>query len=60
MLLALDIEQPKVRTVPMHLHAQTIILPEFFDDGRNLRLSTRLPKFFATNMKRLKLKVPSK
>ena len=27
-------------------------------DGRNLHISTKLPRFFATNMRKLKLKVP--
>ncbi|XP_072024631.1 pseudouridylate synthase RPUSD4, mitochondrial-like [Amphiura filiformis] len=57
MLLCFGITQPKVRTIPMHLHAQSLILSEFFVDGRNLNISTKLPKFFATNLRKLKLKV---
>ncbi|XP_022097438.1 RNA pseudouridylate synthase domain-containing protein 4-like isoform X2 [Acanthaster planci] len=53
----LGIRQAKARTVPMHLHAREIKLPEFLN-GKNLYIATRVPRFFQQNMKRLKLKVP--
>ncbi|XP_038054810.1 mitochondrial RNA pseudouridine synthase Rpusd4-like isoform X2 [Patiria miniata] len=52
----LGIRQAKARTVPMHLHAREISLPEFLH-GKNLYIATRLPSFFEQNIKRLKLKV---
>ncbi|XP_033126635.1 mitochondrial RNA pseudouridine synthase Rpusd4-like [Anneissia japonica] len=56
MLQRLKLRQAKVRTMPMHLHAHQIILPDFYK-GRNLSISTRLPRFFNTNLSQLKLKV---
>jgi RluA family pseudouridine synthase len=57
-LQLLGVRQTKVRHVPMHLHAKAVVLPEWLD-GRNLFLSSRLPKHFVQNMKWLKLKPPS-
>ncbi|XP_071791068.1 pseudouridylate synthase RPUSD4, mitochondrial-like [Asterias amurensis] len=57
MLQCLGIRQAKARTVPMHLHAREIMLPEFLN-GRNVFVSTTVPKFFVQNMKRLKLSFP--
>ena len=57
MLQRLGIRQAKARTVPMHLHAREIMLPEFLN-GRNVFISTTVPKFFVQNMKRLKLSFP--
>lgn len=53
-LQRLGIRQSKARHLPMHLHAKTLILPEF-RDGRNLFLSANLPKHFVQSMKWLKL-----
>ena len=55
MLQRLGIRQAKARHLPMHLHAHSIVLPEF-RDGRNLFISARLPPHFVQNMKWLKLK----
>ncbi|XP_064620523.1 uncharacterized protein LOC135483497 [Lineus longissimus] len=57
MLQRLGIRQSKVRHVPMHLHAKSIILPGILE-GRYLHLSTKLPRHFVKNMKSLKLKPP--
>nr|XP_054748890.1 pseudouridylate synthase RPUSD4, mitochondrial-like [Lytechinus pictus] len=54
-LQSLGISQPKARTVPMHLHARQLVIPEIFDK-HNYFISTRVPWFFRENMKRLKLK----
>ncbi|XP_050409455.1 uncharacterized protein LOC126824300 [Patella vulgata] len=54
MLQKLGIRQSKVRHVPMHLHAKSLVIPEF-QDGRNLIVSAKLPQHFVTNMHRLKL-----
>nr|XP_002739435.1 PREDICTED: RNA pseudouridylate synthase domain-containing protein 4-like [Saccoglossus kowalevskii] len=56
MLQRLNIRQAKVRTVPMHLHAKQLIIPQF-RDGRNLFISTKLPEFFKKNMTRLKIQI---
>lgn len=55
MLQRLGIRQSKARYVPMHLHAKSILIPEFMN-GQNLSVSCRLPPHFEENMKRLKLK----
>ncbi|XP_041347380.1 uncharacterized protein LOC121367341 [Gigantopelta aegis] len=55
MLQQLGIRQSKVRHVPMHLHAKSIVIPEILD-GQNLAVSCRLPRHFVTNMSRLRLK----
>ncbi|KAK6184458.1 hypothetical protein SNE40_006926 [Patella caerulea] len=54
MLQKLGIRQSKVRHVPMHLHAKSLVIPEF-ENGRNLIVSAKLPQHFVTNMHRLKL-----
>lgn len=56
MLSHMKIRQTKVRHVPMHLHAASLVLPEF-KDGRNLFFKARLPRFFVQNMNWLKLKL---
>ncbi|XP_071944540.1 pseudouridylate synthase RPUSD4, mitochondrial-like [Antedon mediterranea] len=56
MLQRFRLRQAKVRTMPMHLHAHQIFLPEIYQ-GRNLSITTRLPQFFNKNLSYLKLKV---
>ena len=58
-LRRLGIRQAKVRHLPMHLHAKSIVLPQFTEDGRNLFITSRLPTHFIQNMKWLQLKPPS-
>lgn len=55
MLTALKIRQAKVRTIPMHLHAKLIILPELGRNGQNIFVSAHLPGFFANTMSLLGL-----
>ncbi|ESP00978.1 hypothetical protein LOTGIDRAFT_140139 [Lottia gigantea] len=54
MLTSLGIRASKVRHVPMHLHAKSIVIPEF-QNGQNLMVSAKLPKHFLINLRRLKL-----
>ncbi|XP_045186357.2 uncharacterized protein LOC123544342 [Mercenaria mercenaria] len=53
----LKIQQSKVRYLAMHLHARSIMIPEFLN-GRNLFISAPLPPHFVRNMKDLKLNLP--
>ncbi|XP_077996098.1 pseudouridylate synthase RPUSD4, mitochondrial-like [Glandiceps talaboti] len=57
MLQKLDMRQSKARTIPMHLHAKQLIIPEF-RDGRNLFISAKPPKHFTRNMRKLKIESP--
>ncbi|CAC5388453.1 RPUSD4 [Mytilus coruscus] len=54
MLTRLRIRQAEVRYLPLHLHARSLVIPEFID-GRNLNITAYVPDFFVNNMKRLKL-----
>lgn len=51
----LHLRQTKVRTLPMHLHAKTIVLPSVKPNGQNLFIEAPLPKHFKENMKTLRL-----
>ncbi|CAD5120491.1 DgyrCDS9057 [Dimorphilus gyrociliatus] len=53
-LQRLHIRQAKVRHLAMHLHAHTIVLPEW-RDGKNLFFIAKLPPHFTKNMKNLKI-----
>ena len=59
MLDRLRIRQSKVRHVAMHLHARSVVIPEFLD-GQNFFVSAPLPSHFVKNIKQLKLKLPPK
>ncbi|GAV02436.1 hypothetical protein RvY_13003 [Ramazzottius varieornatus] len=54
-LKAFDIRQQKVRTIPMHLHAMSVVLPEFID-GQNVHISAPLPEYFTQSMKKLRVR----
>ncbi|XP_063396626.1 origin recognition complex subunit 1-like isoform X2 [Mytilus trossulus] len=54
MLTRLRIRQAEVRYLPLHLHARSLVIPEFME-GRNLNVTAYVPDFFVNNMKRLKL-----
>ncbi|XP_070571718.1 pseudouridylate synthase RPUSD4, mitochondrial-like isoform X2 [Ptychodera flava] len=56
MLQKLGMRQSKARTIPMHLHAKQLIIPQF-RDGRNLFISAGLPSHFVKNMRRLNIRV---
>ncbi|XP_033747230.1 uncharacterized protein LOC117332438 [Pecten maximus] len=53
-LRRLGVQQSKVRHIPLHLHAMSILIPEFLD-GRNLFVTSNLPKHFCKSMRYLKL-----
>lgn len=55
LLNALHLRQAKVRTLPIHLHAKTIVIPGAKANGETLFISAPLPKHFIDNMKSLKL-----
>ncbi|XP_071848287.1 pseudouridylate synthase RPUSD4, mitochondrial-like isoform X2 [Apostichopus japonicus] len=57
LLRSFGIEQPKVRGIPMHLHAKQLRIPNF-QDGRALSVSVRLPRYFAKTLHKLKLRIP--
>ena len=59
MLDRLHIRQSKVRHLGMHLHARSVVIPEFLD-GQNFFVSAPLPSHFVKNIKQLKLKLPPK
>ena len=56
-LTSLGLRQAKVRTVPLHLHAAKVVLPEF-DDGQTVVICAKPPKHFIDTCRRLKLKIP--
>ncbi|XP_060574813.1 uncharacterized protein LOC132732413 [Ruditapes philippinarum] len=56
-LKRLGIQQSKVRCLAMHLHARSVMIPEFLD-GKNLFIKAPVPPHFVRNMKDLKLKFP--
>lgn len=58
MLDLLAVRQSKVRNIPMHLHATSIVIPGFGEEGQELIISSPLPKFFRYTMKKLKLFKP--
>lgn len=60
MLDRLAIKQSKVRNVPMHLHAATISIPGFGEDGKELVIVSPLPEFFRYTLKKLKIDKPNK
>lgn len=55
MLKRLKIRQAKVRTVPMCLHAKSVVIPEFVG-AENIFISADLPGFFLSIMAKLKVK----
>lgn len=55
MLMSLNVRPPKVRNIPIHLHAQTIFLPGVGKDRSTVVARATLPEFFRKTMKMLKL-----
>ena len=55
MLKSLNVQQSKVRNIPMHLHAASIEIPELGPAGQSLVIHASLPAFFRLSMKKLKL-----
>lgn len=54
LLMRLNVQQTKVRHIPMHLHAKSVLIPEILD-GRNLLVAAQLPYHFTQNLRRLNL-----
>lgn len=55
--MALKIRQSKSRTIPMHLHASFIMIPELGKNGQNIFIRSPLPYHFRQNMRSLKLRL---
>jgi hypothetical protein len=51
----LAIKQSKARNIPMHLHAVSVEIPGFGEEGKSLFINSPLPRFFRYTMKKLKL-----
>ena len=56
MLQRLHVRQSKVRHIPMHIHAKSVGIPNYFPDGRDLFVNIPLPDYFKINLKRLKFR----
>lgn len=54
-LNALRLRQPKVRTLPLHLHAKTVVIPGAKANGQTLFIHAPLPSHFVQNMRSLGL-----
>lgn len=55
LLNLLHLRQAKVRTLPLHLHAKTIVIPQVKPSGDPLFISAPLAPHFVQNMKTLKI-----
>ncbi|XP_076333128.1 uncharacterized protein LOC143237586 [Tachypleus tridentatus] len=55
MLDLLNVRQSKVRDIPMHLHARTLIIPEILN-GQNLFIHAKIPYHFQKSMQYLRIK----
>ncbi|XP_054706670.1 pseudouridylate synthase RPUSD4, mitochondrial-like [Uloborus diversus] len=53
-LQKLYVRQSKVRYIPMHIHAQSIVIPDYFEK-RNLFVAAPLPEHMKRSMKALQL-----
>lgn len=56
LLRLLHLRPQKVRTLPLHLHAKTIVIPNAKANGETLFIEAPLPAHFAQNLKALRLK----
>ncbi|XP_027690945.1 mitochondrial RNA pseudouridine synthase RPUSD4 [Vombatus ursinus] len=59
-LKKLGLEKTKTRYLPLHLHAQQLILPPLASESQELNLVCKLPKFFVRSLSHLKLEIPEK
>ncbi|XP_043851267.1 mitochondrial RNA pseudouridine synthase RPUSD4 [Dromiciops gliroides] len=59
-LKKLGLEQTKTRYLPLHLHAQQLILPPLGSESQDLNLVCKLPRFFVHTLSRLCLEIPKK
>lgn len=55
LLLRMNVRQAKARTIPMHLHAKSIVLPRAKPNGEDIYLEAPMHRFFARNLRALKL-----
>lgn len=55
MLVSLNVRQSKVRNIPLHLHSQTVFLPQMGRNKSTIIARAYLPEFFQKTMKMLKL-----
>jgi 23S rRNA-/tRNA-specific pseudouridylate synthase len=56
MLTSLNVRPTKVRNIPLHLHALSMVLPGVGMDEANIFLKAPVPPFFRNTMKKLKLR----
>lgn len=56
MLTSLNIRPSKVRNLPLHLHALTMVLPGVGSDESNVFLRAPVPEFLKNTMRKLKLR----
>ncbi|XP_074595479.1 misexpression suppressor of ras 3 [Brevipalpus obovatus] len=54
-LAKLNMRQPKVRTIPMHLHAKLLVVPELGRNRGNIFIPAHLPGFFQNSLSLLGL-----
>ncbi|XP_072467634.1 pseudouridylate synthase RPUSD4, mitochondrial isoform X2 [Notamacropus eugenii] len=59
-LKRLGLEKAKTRYLPLHLHAQQLILPPLGSESQELNLFCKLPKFFVRSLSHLRLEIPEK
>ncbi|XP_006874644.1 PREDICTED: RNA pseudouridylate synthase domain-containing protein 4 [Chrysochloris asiatica] len=59
-LKKLGLKQSKARHIPLHLHAQQLILPALGSRMDDLNLVCKPPQFFVRSLSRLGLEIPSK
>ncbi|XP_074072479.1 pseudouridylate synthase RPUSD4, mitochondrial [Macrotis lagotis] len=59
-LKKLGLEKTKTRYLPLHLHAQQLILPPLDSESQELNLVCKLPHFFKNSLSRLGLQIPEK
>lgn len=57
-LRALNMRQSKVRTLPVHLHAKRVMVPNAKANGLPLFIEAPVPNFFVESLKALKLMNP--
>lgn len=55
LLRNLNLSPTKTRTIPMHLHAESIHIPNMGSDGRDLVILAPMPQYFHYTLKKLKL-----
>ena len=59
LLTRLELKQPKVRNVPMHLHASSVTIPAASAASADVVIRAPLPNFFVYTVRKLRLKLPA-